>query len=415
MILDTQTLLPVVPDEKKAPNFKVHELGDNPGGFTGYDANGKIGVIAVPDNPVIKLHEIGGHAVYSGNRDDVYGAQTLADCLEEAYQCAEDIRMQTLCYPWSRDEIYRAPRPLVNATVKQAETDLRDTRKVLKAHHGGKAPLPISSYNRAVLIGIRSAAILNHMTGKSTKSIGIGSSVERAVLTNILRTCRIGNHRYTSILRAVDSLMLRPPPRDPKTGGPQPSTETIDEPNAPSVEIVVLPMPIESDNDDDVYTSSNGRINLSNPARIYRDGKIFDRTVAGMSGSVMIDASGSMQISTETLTRIASQIPAGVVAYYAGGLYRGRIIVFSRDGTRAEEAIDVGFGGNGIDYQALKYLTSVCPPPYVFVSDLKFNGSRDNIELGKAYFDTLTRNQQLTHYFELSDLERVIEQTGRIA
>lgn len=92
--------------------------------------------------------------------------------------------------------------------------------------------------------------------------------------------------------------------------------------------------------------------------------------------SVMIDASGSMSISTEQLETLGQQIPAGFIAYYcAGGEYsQGRITIYAEHGRRAEKMPKRIGNGNFVDYAALLTLMGRKERPRILVTDLGFCG-----------------------------------------
>jgi len=92
--------------------------------------------------------------------------------------------------------------------------------------------------------------------------------------------------------------------------------------------------------------------------------------------SVMIDASGSMSISSEQLETLGQQIPAGFIAYYCakGEDSQGQITIYAENGRRAEKMPKRIGGGNFVDYAALLTLMGRKERPRILVTDLAFCG-----------------------------------------
>jgi len=92
--------------------------------------------------------------------------------------------------------------------------------------------------------------------------------------------------------------------------------------------------------------------------------------------SVMIDASGSMSISSKQLESLGQQIPAGFIAYYCAGREdtNGRITIYAENGRRAESMPKRIGTGNFVDYAALLTLMGRRERPRILVTDLGFCG-----------------------------------------
>jgi len=134
--------------------------------------------------------------------------------------------------------------------------------------------------------------------------------------------------------------------------------------------------------------NSGSRINVSRIPRIFdpKPGKIFERIGEQKGGTVLIDASGSMNLDHERLSRLAESLPIGQIAYYNGGHnrddrgneYSGALVIYSKDGrsfklTAGERLPDI-YGGNTVDFQAIQWLLKQ-PAPRWLVSDNYFCGS----------------------------------------
>lgn len=134
-------------------------------------------------------------------------------------------------------------------------------------------------------------------------------------------------------------------------------------------------------------TRSGMRININRvPAALTRKSThgLFNRELPiEPQGVVLIDASGSMDVNIETLTKLCKLAPGATVAFYSGfGRLRsvdgqkvyGELVVFAKDGKRATE-IPAGckHGNNGVDLFAMQWMLDQ-PGPHYFVTDQEFCG-----------------------------------------
>lgn len=116
------------------------------------------------------------------------------------------------------------------------------------------------------------------------------------------------------------------------------------------------------------------------PSAVYRlpvDGRVFTRSRKAVGGTVLVDASGSMELDSNDLAAIVDAAPAGRVAIYCGAKYcGGRVTIVADNGRRAADrdiqAARIG-GCNLIDGPALKWLARQ-PGPRIWVSDGLVNG-----------------------------------------
>lgn len=103
---------------------------------------------------------------------------------------------------------------------------------------------------------------------------------------------------------------------------------------------------------------------------------LFYKTGSNPGGSVLIDASGSMNFTAETLQKICDGAPSATLAYYSGNSggcdYLGKIVVHAKDGKRAKGLVGV-YGNNDIDYWAIKWLLKQ-PAPRAMFTDCGFCG-----------------------------------------
>ena len=122
------------------------------------------------------------------------------------------------------------------------------------------------------------------------------------------------------------------------------------------------------------------------PSAVHRlpvDGSIFATRRRARGGTILCDASGSMNYSDEDIERIISMAPAATIAFYSGtkngGVCSGSIVIAAQSG-RAASVDDVRKvlrgGHNLIDGPALRWLAGQ-PGPRFWVSDEEVGGVSD--------------------------------------
>ena len=114
--------------------------------------------------------------------------------------------------------------------------------------------------------------------------------------------------------------------------------------------------------------------------RLLVDGRVFCKTRRQRGGSVLIDGSGSMNITSEDLKRILAHSPGAVVACYSGNTHDGVLRVLAQDGRQVEEKwIGAPAGGaNVIDKPALDWLSKQAKPR-IWVCDGQVTGVGDRM------------------------------------
>jgi hypothetical protein len=112
--------------------------------------------------------------------------------------------------------------------------------------------------------------------------------------------------------------------------------------------------------------------------RWFSDRAIFRGRARGRGGSVLIDTSHSMQLTSTDVDRILRAAPtATLIAIYSGHHRRGELRIVARDGRRvAPEGLEPYGQGNLIDLPALEWLSRQ-PPPRVWLSDGLVTGVND--------------------------------------
>jgi hypothetical protein len=114
--------------------------------------------------------------------------------------------------------------------------------------------------------------------------------------------------------------------------------------------------------------------------RLLVDGRIFCRTRRQRGGSVLIDCSGSMNLTSDDLKNILSHSPGAVVACYSGNTHDGVLRVLAQDGRQVDEKwIGAPAGGsNVIDRPTLEWLSKQ-PKPRIWVCDGQVTGVGDRM------------------------------------
>jgi hypothetical protein len=128
-----------------------------------------------------------------------------------------------------------------------------------------------------------------------------------------------------------------------------------------------------------VYTDEGCALRA--PYRACIDGRVFTRTYPTPGGTVLIDCSGSMDLSLADIEDIVTTAPASVVAVYSGRRLSGELTIVARNGrvaTREGLAIGRSSGsGNIVDGPALKWLATQ-KGPRIWVSDGFVTGVHDH-------------------------------------
>jgi hypothetical protein len=115
------------------------------------------------------------------------------------------------------------------------------------------------------------------------------------------------------------------------------------------------------------------------PYRMVLDGRMFARKKREKGGTVLVDLSGSMNLSQDDIREIIKTAPGATVAVYAGRNKHGVIAIAASGGRMAtEDTIRSAMPGCGniIDGPALRWLAKM-PAPRVWVSDAVVTGEHD--------------------------------------
>jgi hypothetical protein len=117
---------------------------------------------------------------------------------------------------------------------------------------------------------------------------------------------------------------------------------------------------------DAVSTGSMGKKRIAtnigrNPRRMARymtdpHRRVFDRTIRGRGGIVVVDVSGSMSWTMEQVKTIVENAPGATVVAYSWAREGGaNIYVLAKDGKMARDISEVRTAGNGVDFPAIQW------------------------------------------------------------
>lgn len=152
---------------------------------------------------------------------------------------------------------------------------------------------------------------------------------------------------------------------------------------------------------------------MTDPAR-----RVFDKTVRGSGGMVIIDASGSMSFTTEQIAEIIENAPGATVLIYSdtGRMHQPNAWVVADKGRMVENVEYIDYGhGNGVDFPAIQWGVKnrqYHNTPIVWVTDGGVCGIND------GFSELLTMqciSYALQHnYIVVPHIEEAIEQLRRL-
>tara|TARA_Y100001970_G_C14179417_1_gene828963 strand:- start:148 stop:1791 length:1644 start_codon:yes stop_codon:yes gene_type:complete len=154
-----------------------------------------------------------------------------------------------------------------------------------------------------------------------------------------------------------------------------------------------------------------------NMHRMTTDRKVFStkRSVAG--GSMLIDCSGSMGLTTHDIEQIINDLPASTIAGYVGYRceidgFHGDLRIIANNGRVDDDAMMElnNHGNNSIDKEALEWLAKQ-PEPRIWVSDQQCVGVSETTgqptNLNRQGLDEIKRVMMLNNIIPIEDVENV--------
>lgn len=126
-----------------------------------------------------------------------------------------------------------------------------------------------------------------------------------------------------------------------------------------------------------------------------------------ISGTVLIDNSGSMAFTENHLLGMIKKMPFGTIAYYSGDGSSGTLVIAGKNG-RSISNIDSYGRGNIIDAPAIKWLMSQ-PAPRYYIGDGGMTGKTDTaismlVKGGRVFLLNQMKLAGVTHYGKPEEL-----------
>jgi hypothetical protein len=164
-----------------------------------------------------------------------------------------------------------------------------------------------------------------------------------------------------------------------------------------------------------------------NAASPFGGARLFETRHVG--GTVLLDASGSMDITDKSLYEIAEKFPAGKVAYYSGvsdgwGLDRhyytreqlektwtGNLMIYAQNGKIRKDRgtkLPKRHGGNLVDYHAILWLLKQ-PGPRYMMTDWGFTGP-----LSEAAMKLLKSAEESKRIKVFPNMTRLMDEVGKL-
>jgi hypothetical protein len=345
----------------------------------------------------IRGHEL-RHATYSKRASAALKKETrVSELMAYAAQITEDCHVEQKKLP-ALPMSMLAPycRAHVTTALRDINDMLRDARAAKKLPDDKVLNSP-RARNGKILCCARALAILNcygpmivpkNRHGQSAYDRGITAIINTIgnatfeVLNKIVHMTKRRDHvlRATRRLRGVLENEEVDMPEEPI---PFPVIEGLGE-NV-HFKIRDLNPKVTYNNKDkkvSVHTAPTGSIirvaRLSNAIVTGDSNGLFARRLRqNPSGTVLIDASGSMSATTENVRRLCNIIPDATVAYYSGDdCSKGVLSIFAMKGKRYTGHLPTETlqGGNSVDMESLQWLLKQ-PQPWTLISDLGFCGS----------------------------------------
>ena len=372
-------------------------------GITSYGKGDVVERLDVPRgdsalSSTVRSHEL-RHATYSKRNSPTLKKETrVSELMAMAAQIVEDCYIEQKALPRLRDSL------LLPYCRDHVATALHDVNDMLRDARAAKArpddPFLNSprARNGKILCCARSLAILiNYGLRVPVKSRhGHQSAMDRGI-TAIIQT--IGPATYEVLLKIVTiakkrshtitaarrmrGILENEDVELPDEVSPFPVIEGLGENlNFRIIDLMPKVAYPNADKKVQVLTAPTGSIIRQSrliPAMVTGDanGLFARRYRQNPSGTVLIDASGSMAATTENVRKLCNIIPDATVAYYSGDdCSKGVLAIFAYKGKRFSGHLPTETlqGGNSVDMESIMWMLKQ-PQPWTLISDLGFCGS----------------------------------------
>lgn len=208
---------------------------------------------------------------------------------------------------------------------------------------------------------------------------------------------RVLRKEYEAACHLIEDLLIKPPPTDPDwcdEDAPVPDLTPTEQELDPTgvrqyplriVDLKPKTVPLELLQTRETVFKSKGRTlnshRVTNALASCSLVRLFKKrqAVRHQGGCTLIDGSGSMRFTEQTIRDLMLSAPAQTIAYYQGyghpdaEGYVGVLYIVAKDGMMYEGRLPHAGGGNDVDKWAIEYLTQQ-EQPWVFVTDGHFCG-----------------------------------------
>ncbi len=361
-------LLNAVDVDHGTENMTVQASG-NPGGCTLYPAHARRGEkrravgLLVPTTDTAYSRTVRLHELIHAQRQ---GAPSVKESASLPCQARMDIRVHTVDWPDVPDSANRD-------ACATALTDLRQ--------------IDLGQWAGAVLGSVRALAILQTSGTPRARTLASRRLAKLfpapfiGLMNLAVQLSQLGKKNQKRADTLLRTLMFPEPSKPGNKKGSGPSGES-------RFRVRELPRTLDCEPVPNLCDARSGaRLNRhrltravisNNPAGLFRR----VRPIAPR-GTVLFDASGSMQMSPELLEKLCLSAPGAQVAYYCGDDNGGELVIYARDGRRAAHPGEHE-EGNTVDLESIQWLLKQ-EGPRLLVTDMAFcGGPQGNAERAHA-------------------------------
>ena len=413
---------------------RVQLQGSPIGGFTEYDQKNRRDVIKLgaPTDDTAEGITIRGHETRHATRHTPTRRKPVSELEALIGQIVDDVNVESGELPRLSKSLMQVYKRAHLTTATKGVRVITNTARKVKA---GQMPDTAPMRNGQLIHSVRTLSMLKHYGQIDFDNYDASlQKVKDRGVKKILDA--IGHRMLNAINRVVDMAVSRrkrakaismllslmesePPPPEEQEEGPKGDGDLL----LPEQDGDALEghMAIRDLKPKSVYTAKEKAISMRrtpdgviiNPTRyvsaiVSGDAKgLFSKRVRQKPGGcVVIDASGSMGVSSTNISALCKLVPTAVVGYYSGGGYgRGELCVYASKGRRFSDVLpdDSLHGGNAVDLPAIKWLMKH-PKPWTLVSDLKFcGGVMGSEDVAKAIVERESNRGNLKVYRSLDE------------
>jgi len=394
-----------VPDGKlKGARILLADIEQNKtpiGGFTEYsrERGGSVVKIGAPIGDNAYGLTVRGHETRHASKHGIHRKKPMTANEAIASQIVDDVNIEYLPIPNVKGALaYR------RAHMATAKRDLRDMLRIARKVKAGEIPDSIERRNADLLSSVRTLAMTQHYgrdSGDTLKASRVSAAKairetigekSRNAIWEVIKQARRRTKRATAIAMLTALLETKDVDVDEEEREKQPIDGDVEIAEVPEGSVLDGKMTIIDLRPKTVFTSKEKSITrkyapngvIINATRyvsaiVSGDANgLFSRRVRQKpGGTVLIDASGSMNATKKNLSQLCELIPTATVAFYSGGdsTGKGDLVIYALNGKRyAGELPDKHLhGGNAVDLPAVKWLLAQ-QQPHTLVSDLGFCG-----------------------------------------